>query len=294
MKHIAILGASGFVGSNLINHLLDSTDWRITAISPNPGDLDIADDRLENVKGDVFDTKVLTTQFKDVDTVYYFIHMMAAGSNYDELEAEAANSCGVAARDAGVERIIYMSGLGNDDDELSKHLESRHNTGRILRSYEPNVLEFRASMIIGEGSISFQIIKNLVHKLPLLLLPPTTNTRTQPIALPDMLDYLSAAAIINLDNDEIVEVGGAEVFTYKGLIRHYADWLGRRPVLIRLPFLPGFIAGLWLNLFNPSRSAVVARAMVNSFKNEMIVTNNTAQRLFPDIRPGPIEQSFSR
>lgn len=294
MKNVAILGASGFVGSHLTQHLLDTTDWRITAISPNPEDLNITDDRLENIEGDVFETEVLTTQLEGVDDVYYFIHMMAAGANYDKLEADAANSCGKAAQAAGVERIIYMSGLGNDQEELSKHLESRHNTGRILRSYNPHVLEFRASMIIGEGSISFQIIKNLVHKLPLLLLPPTTKTKTQPIALPDMLSYLAAAAQISLDDDQIVEVGGAEVFTYKELIRHYADWLGRRPVLIRLPFLPGFIAGLWLNLFNPSRSATVARAMVNSFKNEMIVTDDIARKLFPDIEPGPINESFSR
>jgi len=293
MKKIAIIGASGFVGTNLVKKILDTTDWQIKAISPNPEDLDVADERLDNVAGDVFNAEKLTHQLSDVSTVYYFVHMMAAGSNYDELEEKAAHSCGQASQLAGVDRIVYMSGLGDDTDDLSKHLESRHNTGNVMRKYDPVVIEFRASMIIGDGSISFQIIQNLVHKLPLLLVPPTTMTKTQPIALPDMLDYLQAAATIALDEDTIVEVGGPEVFTYKDLIARYADWKGRYTKIIRLPFLPSFIAGLWLNLFNPSRSATVARAMVDSFKNEMIVTTDTAKQLFPDIEPRPIEENFS-
>jgi uncharacterized protein YbjT (DUF2867 family) len=293
MKNIAIIGASGFVGSNLCKKLLEETDWHITAISPNPDDLDINHERLSNVKGDVFATNTLAEQLAGVDVVYYFVHMMTAGPNYDELEEKAAHSCGQAATEAGVERIVYMSGLGDDSDDLSKHLESRHNTGRVMREYDPTVIEFRASMIIGAGSISFQIIQNLVHKLPLLLLPPTTKTKTQPISLPDMLEYLHQAATVGIAEDTIVEVGGPDVFTYQELIEHYADWADNYTATIRLPYLPSFIAGLWLNLFNPSRSATVARAMVDSFKNEMIKTNDTAERLFPNIKPGPIEQSFS-
>jgi uncharacterized protein YbjT (DUF2867 family) len=293
MKNIAIIGASGFVGSNLIEKLLEETDWQITAISPNPEDVNIKHDRLTNIEGDVFATEKLAGQLEGVDVVYYFVHMMAAGPDYDELEEQAAHSCGQAASEARVERIVYMSGLGDDEEDLSKHLESRHNTGRVMREYEPTVIEFRASMIIGAGSISFQIIQNLVHKLPLLLLPPTTKTKTQPIALPDMLAYLQQAATVEVDGSTIVEVGGPEVFTYQELIEHYAEWADRFTATIRLPYLPGFIAGLWLNLFNPSRSATVARAMVDSFKNEMVKTDDTAEKLFPDIKPGPIKQSFS-
>lgn len=292
-KHVAVIGASGFVGSNLIGKLLQETDWEITAISPNPEDLNINHDRLSNIEGDVFATDELAEQLDGVDVVYYFVHMMAAGPNYDQLEEEAAHSCGQAATEAGVGRIVYMSGLGDDEEDLSKHLESRHNTGRVMREYEPTVIEFRASMIIGAGSISFQIIQNLVHKLPLLLLPPTTKSKTQPIALPDMLDYLKQAATVSIDEDRIVEVGGPDVFSYQELIEHYADWANRFSATVRLPHLPSFIAGLWLNLFNPSRSATVARAMVDSFKNKMVVTDDSAAQLFPDIDPGSIEQSFS-
>lgn len=293
MKNIAIIGASGFVGSNLIEKLLEETDWQITAISPNPEDLNVSHERLSNVEGDVFATDELAQQLAGVDVVYYFVHMMAAGENYAELEQQAAHSCGKAASEAGVKRIVYMGGLGDDDEDLSKHLESRHNTGQVMREYEPTVIEFRASMIIGAGSISFQIIQNLVHKLPLLLLPPTTKTKTQPIALPDMLAYLQQAAAVEVDDSTIVEVGGPETFTYQELIEHYADWADRFTATIRLPYLPSFIAGLWLNLFNPSRSATVARAMVDSFKNEMVKTDDTAEKLFPKIDPSPIEQSFS-
>jgi uncharacterized protein YbjT (DUF2867 family) len=293
MKNVAIIGASGFVGSNLIKKLLKETDWHITAISPNPDDLDVTHERLSNVEGDVFATDELTKQLEGADVLYYFVHMMAAGPNYAELEDKAAHSCGQAASEAGVKRIVYMSGLGDQKDDLSKHLESRHNTGRVMREFEPTVIEFRASMIIGAGSISFRIIQNLVQKLPLLLLPPTTKTKTQPIGLPDMLKYLHQSAGIEIDEDKIVEVGGPEVFSYQELIEHYADWSDHFTATVRLPYLPSFIAGLWLNLFNPSRSATVARAMVDSFKNEMVKTDETAQMLFPEIEPGPIEQSFS-
>lgn len=293
MKNIAIIGASGFVGSNLVEKLLKETGWQITAISPNPEKLDITHERLSNVEGDVFATDELAEQLDDADVVYYFVHMMAAGPNYAELEERAAHSCGQAASEAGVDRIVYMSGLGDDSEELSKHLESRHNTGRVMRGYDPTVIEFRASMIIGAGSISFQIIQNLVHKLPLLLLPPTTTTKTQPIALPDMLKYLHHAASVCVDGDEIIEVGGPDVFTYQELIEYYAGWAGKFTATVRLPYLPSFIAGLWLNLFNPSRSATVARAMVDSFKNEMVVTDNSADKLFPKIQPGKIDKGFS-
>lgn len=293
MKKIGIIGASGFVGSHLIRHLLEKTAYNIVAISPNPDELDISNDRVASLTGDVFDTERLKKQLQGVDVAFYFVHMMAASGDYYEMEERAARSFGEAAGSVGVERIIYMSGLGRDNDELSKHLSSRHNTGDTLREFEPLVIEFRAAMIIGEGSISFQIVKNLIHKLPLLLLPPATNTKTQPIALDDMLKYLTRAITVEVDGDEIVEVGGPEVLTYEALLNKYAHWSGRNVTTVRLPYLPCWLAGWWLNLFNPSGSAKVGRAMVDSFKNEMIVTNNRAAELFPDISPGPMQQNFT-
>jgi len=291
-KHVGIIGASGFLGSHLIPHLLENTNVEITAISPNPEALSVEDSQLENTKGDVFDTNALAKQLDEVDVAYYFVHMMAADGDYYALEQKAAHSFGNAAEKAGINRVIYMSGLGNDADDLSKHLASRHNTGRVLRTYDPLVIEFRASMIIGPGSISFQILKNLVEKLPLLLLPPTTKTRTQPIAVSDMLQYLESAASVDVDNDTIVEVGGPDALSYQSLIEKYAKWSGHTTVTIRLPYLPSSIASWWLNLFNPSGAAKVGRAMVDSFKNEMIVTSDRAKKLFPDIRPGSIEKDF--
>ncbi|MEX0934900.1 MAG: NAD(P)H-binding protein [Candidatus Paceibacterota bacterium] len=291
-KHVSIVGASGFLGTNLITYLLEHTDWKITAISPDPEHVTIEDDRLINLEGDVFDTTALQEHISGSHVVYYFVHMMGADGDYFELEEEASRSMGRAAENARVGRIIDMSGLGKDTDNLSKHLASRHNAGRVLREFQTSVIEFRASMIVGEGSISFQIVKNLAEKLRILIMPITAETCTQPIGITDMLTYLHVAATVEIDGDKIVEVGGPEVVSYAELILMYSQWSGDSTTVICTRLLPPFIAGLLLRLFNPPHVAKVGRAMVDSFRNEMIVTDYTHKILFPDITPGLIENDF--
>jgi uncharacterized protein YbjT (DUF2867 family) len=291
---IAIIGATGYVGHNLINELLSKTDAIVVAFAPNITKLKLEHERLSKIDGDVFDTAYLKESLHGCSVVYYLIHMMAQKKlDFAVAETKAAQSFIDAASDAGVDRVIYVGGLGNDADKLSKHLASRHKTGEILRSGTVRyVIEFRASMIIGQGSISYDIIANLVHKLPVLTLPAWSKTLTQPIALQDALAYLVAAIDVHLTQHEIIEIGGPEALSYKKLMQRYAVWKGTKALFIDMPIIPVGIAAWWLNLFTPGKHAKVGRAMVESLGNPMVVTNNRAKELFPDIQTRDIEEAF--
>jgi len=219
---------------------------------------------------------------------------MAAKGDYYDLEAKAAETFGKAAQTAGLPRLIYMSGLGSDADKLSRHLQSRHNTGKILKSYVPLLIEFRASMIVGDGSIAYDIMKSLVHNLPVQTVPAWAVTHTQPIALQDALQYLTEGLTVPLEHSEIVEIGGPEELSYKDLIARYAAFIGKKPLLILVPIVPLWLGAWWLNLFTPRRHAKVGRQMAESLMNPMVVTNNRAKQLFPNISPEPVEKAFSK
>lgn len=297
---IAIVGATGFLGSNLVNYLLQNTDFTIRAISRNALNAKFVSvglapeaDRVKLVEGNVLDEDQMTEALIGCDVAYYFVHMMGQkNKDFYGQEAIAAHRFSAAVLAAGVGRVIYMGGLGNDHEELSAHLASRHNNGTILRENLPLVLEFRAAMIIGTGSIAFDIIKNLVHKLPVMTLPRWSDTLTQPIALADALQYLTQAATVDLVHHQIVEIGGPEVLSYMELYRRYANWTGRHPFIIRIPFLPEWLGGWWLDLFTPHNHAKIGRVMVHSMGNQMTVTHDHAAQLFPSIEPRSIEIAF--
>lgn len=294
---VAIIGASGFVGQNLLKYLLKNTDYKIRAICRHPEQITFDaeyGERVEPVAVDIFESEKLEAALQGADAAVYLVHMMAAGGNYYELEAKAADIFGHAASKAGVPRTVYMGGLGSDTDKLSRHLRSRHNTGEILRRELPLVIEFRASMIVGDGSIAYDIMKNLVHRLPLQTVPGWAITQTQPIALEDALRYLMSALTVDLSRSEIIEIGGPEHLSYKDLIARYAAFTGKKPILILVPIVPLWLSAWWLNLFTPVRHAKVGRQMAESLRNPMIVTNQRAAEIFPDIHPVKIEQSFTQ
>lgn len=289
---IAILGASGFIGSNLIKVLLKTTDYEIITIARSVEKIIDESPRLTKISCDVFDTAKLKQSLEGVDTVYFFLHMMAQkNQDYAVAEDKVAHIVGKIVQDNGIKKIIFLGGLGRDSEKLSKHLESRHHSGDVLRKYSNSVIEFRASMVIGEGSISYEIIKNLIHKLPILTVPKWSNTLTQPIGLQDVMRYLSAAP--NLENkNEIIEIGGPEVMTYKELMKKYAAFIRKRVILIDLPIIPVTVSAWWLNLFTPKNEAKVGRAMVESLANQMTVDSNRAEELFPEIKTTKIEEHF--
>jgi uncharacterized protein YbjT (DUF2867 family) len=228
-----------------------------------------------------------------VNIAYYLVHMMANNkNNFYNKEAEAAEIIGKVSREVKVKRIIYMSGLGKDEEDLSSHLSSRHNTGDIFRNYIKEVVEFRASMIIGVGSISFEIVKNIVEKSPIIILPKWSITKTQPIGITDALLYLKNSIDIKIDKSEIIEIGGNETMSYLEFIRKYAKFRNKKVIIFRIPILSEKIAGLFLKLFNSKEQTNVGRCMLSSFKNEMVVTNKRALELFPNIHPRKIEEFF--
>ena len=293
---VAIIGASGFLGSHLTSYLLDTTSYDIKAISKHPTPVSPAAgqaDRLMILAGDIFDEDQLTEELIGVDVAYYFVHMMGqANKDFYTQEAIAANRFSAAVIAAKVKRVIYMGGLGNDHEQLSEHLLSRHNTGTLLRENCPLVLEFRASMIIGNGSVAFDIIKNLVQKLPVMALPRWSKTLTQPIALADALEYLRLAAEVDLPYTRIIEIGGPTPMTYKALYKAYANWYGKHPLVIRLPYVPEWLGGWVLDTFTSPSHAKIGRVMVHSMSNAMVVTHDHALQAFPSVHPKSLIASF--
>ncbi len=293
---IAIVGASGFVGQNLVRYILANTNYSVRAVCRSPQNIQFDKQyarRVQLVAADVFDYDSIKESLIGVDAAVYLIHMMAAKGDYYDLETKAAETFGKAAQAVNLPRVVYMGGLGSDADKLSRHLRSRHHTGNILKSYVPLVIELRASMIVGDGSIAYDIMKSLVKNLPLQTMPSWAVTKTQPIALQDALQYLAASVAISLRHSEIVEIGGPEQLSYKELVAHYAAFKGKKPILIMVPIVPLWLGAWWLNLFTPARHAKVGRQMAESLRNPMVVTNNRAAELFPQIHPEPIEKAFS-
>ncbi len=260
---IAIIGANGFIGHNLINRLLTDTNHELIGISRDASSIPINNQRLTKYDVDVFNTNSLALHLEGCTLVYYLIHMMGQKKvDFVIAESNAAISFRKAAENAEVKRVIYLGGLGDDKDKLSKHLASRHKTGQLLKSEIYQTIEFRASMVIGKGSIAYEIITNLVHRLPILTIPKWSKTLTQPIGLHDALSYLIEAIDLKNEEDLIVEIGGPEPMSYKEVMERYAKWKKTKAILITVTIIPVAVSAWWLNLFTPKKHAKVGRAMV--------------------------------
>lgn len=294
--NIAIIGGTGFLGTQLAEYLLSNTNDYIRIVSRNASRMAVKPEythRMETIDADIMNVDTMTTALQSIDVVYYFVHLMGhKNKDFYTQEAIAAEKFSVAAIAADIKRVIFMGGLGNDTDNLSPHLASRHNTGGILRKNLPLVIEFRASMVIGNGSVAYDIVRGLVKRMPVMPLPRGTKSRTQPIALRDALEYLALAATLPVTTHQIIEIGGPEVLTYQEFYKRYAHWTGRHPIIVRVPFLPEWLGGLGLDLFTPKNHAKIGRVMVNSMVNDMVVTDNNAIALFPTVKPRTIEQAF--
>ena len=294
--HIAIVGASGFLGTQLVKRILETTEYSVRAISRNASRMVIKPEfksRMQTIDADIMDVDEMASAMYGIDTVYYLVHLMGhENKDFYSEEARAAESFSAAALATGVKRVIYMGGLGDESDTLSSHLASRHNSGKILREKLPLVLEFRASMVIGNGSVAFDIVRALVKRMPVMTLPRSANTRTQPIALDDALEYLMQAAIIPLTESKVIEIGGPEILTYQEFYERYAHWTGRNPIIIRVPFLPEWLGGMVLNFFTPTIHAKIGRVMIDSMQNDMVVTKRGASELLPTVALKSIEMAF--
>ena len=230
---VLVTGATGYIGGRLAPHLLDE-GHRVRVLARSAARVRSRSwaDRVEIVEGDALDREALSRALAGVDCAYYLIHSMGCGVGFHELDVEAARLFGQVAGEAGVRRIVYLGGLGQPRADLSQHLRSRQETGRALREGGVPVTEFRAAVIVGSGSISFEMIRYLVERLPVMVCPRWVYSPIQPIAVDDVLDYLAAALTNVACADKIMEIGGREVTTYKGMMLGYARARGLRRWLV--------------------------------------------------------------
>ena len=288
---ILLTGATGYVGSRLLREL-EAGGCTVRSLARQPARVATSRATTEVVTGDCLDAASLDAPLTGVDQAFYLVHSMASGARFAARDREAAANFGRAARRAGVRRIIYLGGLANVGDSLSSHLKSRVETGEALRDSGVPVVEFRASIVIGAGSLSFEMIRALVERLPAMVCPRWVDTQTQPIAIDDVVAYLRAALDLPDGREGVFEIGGPEVVSYGDMMREYARMRGLRRALIPVPVLTPRLSGLWLGLVTPAQ-ARVGRALVEGLRNPTVVRSSEARDTFA-IRPMTLREAFGR
>ena len=289
---ILLTGATGYVGGRLLSRL-EQRGGRLRCMARRPENLrSRVAESTELVAGDVLAPESLSEVFDDVDTAYYLIHSIGSTGDFQRDDRQAATNFAAAAKRAGVRRIVYLGGLGNPKDGLSKHLQSRQETGEVLRASGVQVIEFRASIIVGSGSLSFELIRALVERLPVMICPKWVATPTQPISIEDVLDYLLAALEFRDPESRIFEIGGPETVSYGELMQEYARQRGLRRLMIPVPVLTPRLSSLWLGLVTPVY-ARIGRKLVEGLRNPTVVENPSAVTAFA-IRPRTLREAVER
>lgn len=289
---ILLTGATGYVGGRLLS-VLRNQGRHIRCMSRRPEALPRQPGvPFDVVAGDVMDRGSLDAAMVGVDTAYYFVHSMGASTDFADEDRIAAANFSQAAAAAGVRRIIYLGGLGNPDHELSRHLRSRQETGDILRAFHPQVIEFRASIVIGSGSLSFEMIRALVERLPIMICPKWVHVKAQPIAIEDLLVYLSTALDLPSESSQVYEIGGPDQMSYGQIMQEYARQRGLSRWMIPVPFLTPHLSSLWLGLVTPLY-ARVGRKLVESLRNPTLLSNNLASRTF-SVQPRNVRDAIAR
>ncbi|MCJ7711683.1 MAG: SDR family oxidoreductase [Chloroflexi bacterium] len=288
---ILVVGASGYIGGRLAALLLArGDDVVLTSRDARPLEARFPDARV--VAADLLAPATLPAVLEGVDVAYYLAHSMGAGERgFSERDRmAAANFAGAAAR-AGVARIVYLGGLGDDDADLSHHLASRHETGSELAAHGVPVTEFRAAVIIGSGSASFEILRHLTERLPVMITPRWVGTRCQPIGIRDVLDYL-VGALDRPEIDGIVEIGGPDVLSYGDMMRTYARLRGLRRLMVPVPVLTPRLSSYWVNLVSPV-PASIARPLIEGLRNEVVVRDPGPAAAF-GLQPHSFPEALGR
>jgi uncharacterized protein YbjT (DUF2867 family) len=293
-QHVLVTGATGYIGGRLVPALLEA-GYRVRVLVRDPIRLEgrawLAD--VDVAQGDVLEPDTLDAALTGIDYAYYLIHSMRGGENFHERDTRAARNFGAAAQRQNVQRIIYLGGLGDTETELSQHLRSRQQTGDALRESPVPVTEFRAGVIVGSGSLSFEMIRYLTERVPIMICPRWVYTRIQPIGIRDTLNYLISALTTPESAGKIVEIGGAEVITYGDMMFGYARARGLRRLLIPVPVLTPRLSSYWVHWMTPIPSDI-ARPLIEGLRNEVVVRDDSARKLFPGIQPGDFATSVNR
>lgn len=280
---ILVTGATGYIASRLIPQLLDR-GYQIRALARQP-------QRLKNknwfpqvsvIQGDVMEPSTLAPAFKDVDIAYYLIHNMASGHGYTERELEGARNFAFAAEAAGVQHIIYLGGLADEEQHIAPHMRSRIETGATLRQGKVPVTEFRAGVVAGSGSISFEMIRFMTELFPIIPAPFWVKNRSQPISTQNVIDYLLAALDNHGGQGQVFEIGGPQVTTYQELMLSYARTRGLTRRFLLLPYVPVWFMAFGIGLTTPVPSPI-AYALVGGLSSDSVVMHDDARRVYPEV-----------
>jgi uncharacterized protein YbjT (DUF2867 family) len=292
-KRVLLTGATGYVGGRLLKEL-EGQGFAVRCLTRRSSALEgRTAPGTEVMEGDAVDPASLSRALAGIDVAYYLIHAMGSAGSFEEEEKRSATAFAAAARACGVGRIIYLGGLSSPAESLSAHLRSRREVGRILRESGVPTIEFQASIIIGSGSLSFELIRNLVDRLPVMLTPRWVQMRAQPIFIDDVLSYLLHAARGGAVDESVrYEIGGADVTSYAGIMQEYARARDLRRWMIPVPFLTPGLSSLWLNLITPVY-ARIGRKLIESIRHPSVVLDERALRDFP-LRPIGIREAIER
>ncbi len=291
---ILVTGATGYIGGRLVPRLLEM-GYRVRCLVRDPSRLQgrAWQGQVEIVAGDVFQPDSLARAMEGVQAAYYLVHSLAGGADFHERDMTAARNFGAAARAAGIARILFRGGLAEASPALSEHLRSRQQSGDALREAGVPVTEFRAGVIVGSGSLSFEMIRYLTERVPVMICPRWVFTRTQPIGIREVLEYLTAALGVPESAGRIIEIGGSEVVTYGEMMTQYAEVRGLKRWMIQVPVLTPRLSSYWVNLVTPI-PAVIARPLIEGLRNENVVHDLSARALFPNVAPVSYRVSVAR
>ena len=290
---LLVTGATGYIGGRLVPRLLEA-GHSVCCLVRDPHRLEGRPwtDGVKLVQGDVLDSSSVRLAMRGMEAAYYLVHSMRDTKGFRDRDLHAARTFGAVALEAGVGRIIYVGGLGDPDAHLSEHLRSRQETGEILRLSGVPVIEFRAGVVVGSGSVSFEMIRFLTERVPVMICPKWVRTRIQPIGIHDLLNYLAEALKIEATN-EIVEVGGADVVTYGEMMRGYARQRGLRRWMIAVPLLTPSLSSYWVHWVTPIPAAI-AEPLIEGLRNEVVVRTDWARTLFPNLHPMSYREAVDR
>ncbi len=291
-RRVLLTGATGYIGGRLLPQL-EKRNITLRCIARRPENLrNRVDEHTEVVAADVLDTESVHEALEGVDTAFYLIHSMGSTGSFEEQDRVAAENFAKAAREQGVRRIVYLGGLGDDDQSLSPHLRSRHEVGRILKTSGCQVIEFRASIIIGSGSLSFELVRSLVERLPIMICPRWVSTLAQPLAVEDLLSYLIEALDWESEESRVFEIGGPDRVTYGEIMQEYSRQRGLKRYLISVPVLTPRLSSLWLGLVTPVY-ARIGRKLIESMRNPTVVTSDDALKAF-SVKPRNVYGAIKR
>ena len=293
-NNVVVTGSSGYVGGRLVPRLLDY-GYNVRVLVRNPKRIKdkVWFDQVDVFKGDVLDESSLSGLFDGISCAYYLIHSMESSNDFVRTDLRAASNFARVSKRENLSRIVYLGGLADENSKLSTHLRSRQDTGKALSQFETQVIELRSSVIVGSGSLSFEMVRNLTERIPIMICPQWVYTKTQPIAISNVLQYLVDSLKIKDKSDLVIEIGGKDVLTYGDMIKKYAYSRHLKRYLIPVPVLTPKLSSYWVHWTTPL-SANITKPLVEGLKNESIVNCSKAGIYFPDIKLLPYSEAVSR